>query len=186
MTERFELTISSSTWTIIVKKVAYRRSIKMQYHIDGIHITAPRSITKQAIVEFITSHEAWLHKQKQAHANKTVLPTPTDLTSAKLEAKELVLKIIAAHQNTYPFHYKKITIKNIRTKWGSCSNSGNLNFNYRIIYLPKALTEYIVIHEICHLKQLNHSAKFWQLVTKTIPHYRECRKQLKQYYFQLS
>ena len=79
----------------------------------------------------------------------------------------------------YKFSYNKINIKNPRTRWGSCSKKGNLNFNYKILYLPQHLADYIIVHELCHLKEFNHSSRFWNLVSQTMPDYRQCRKSLK-------
>ncbi len=68
---------------------------------------------------------------------------------------------------------------NQRTKWGSCSKKGNLNFNYKIALMPEKIADYIVVHELCHLKEFNHSRKFWNLVVKIIPDYLEIKKELK-------
>lgn len=83
----------------------------------------------------------------------------------------------------YNFNYNKITIRNQKSRWGSCSSKGNLNFNYRIFLLPDELTNYIIIHELCHLKEMNHSKKFWNLVDEQIPNYKEKRRELKKYRF---
>jgi len=69
----------------------------------------------------------------------------------------------------------------LRSRWGSCSVSGNLNFNYKLIHLPEDIAEYIVAHELCHLAEFNHSKKFWELVSKTIPDHKLRRKRLKKY-----
>ena len=79
----------------------------------------------------------------------------------------------------YNFKINRIAIKNQVTRWGSCSSKGNLNFNYKIIYLKPALADYLIIHELCHLGELNHSKKFWTLVSKTIPNYAKINKELR-------
>ncbi len=73
-------------------------------------------------------------------------------------------------------------IKNHKTRWGSCSELGNLNFNYKLIFLPDAIVDYIVVHEICHLIEFNHSQDFWRLVARTIPNFRELRHELRSRY----
>ena len=77
--------------------------------------------------------------------------------------------------------YNKINIKNQKTCWGSCSRKANLNFNYKILFLPENIQDYVVAHELCHLKEHNHSKKFWRLVFDILPKYQESRKQLKMY-----
>ena len=79
----------------------------------------------------------------------------------------------------YKFEINRIAIKNTSTRWGSCSSMGNLNFNYKIIYLRPALADYLIVHELCHLGELNHSKRFWALVQKTIPDYVNINKELR-------
>lgn len=79
----------------------------------------------------------------------------------------------------YGFKYGRVTIRNVKTRWGSCSKKGNLNFNYRIVFLPKELADYLVVHELCHLGEFNHSQKFWDLVAKAQPNYKKLRKELR-------
>lgn len=74
-----------------------------------------------------------------------------------------------------------IRIKSQKSRWGSCSELGNLNFNWHLILLPEALMEYVVVHELCHLKYLNHSADFWNCVKRILPDYRERETELKKY-----
>ena len=84
------------------------------------------------------------------------------------------------HFNTfYGFKFNRISIRNSRTRWGSCSKKGNLNFNYKICLLPEKFTDYIIVHELCHLAEFNHSPKFWSLVSATVPDHREIRKELR-------
>lgn len=87
-------------------------------------------------------------------------------------------KIIELNQ-FYNFSFNRVCIKNHKSRWGSCSKKGNLNFNYKIIHLPLELAEYIVVHELCHLKELNHSSRFWALVAHAVPDYKARRKKLK-------
>lgn len=96
----------------------------------------------------------------------------------KEQAKILAERKVAQFNLLYNFPVNKITIRNQKTRWGSCSRKGNLNFTYKIALLPEKLVDYIVVHEICHLGEFNHSQNFWDLVGKTIPDYLELRKEL--------
>lgn len=94
-------------------------------------------------------------------------------------ARKFVSERLEKYREIYGFEYKKISIRNQRTRWGSCSKQGNLNFNYKIIFLPERHAEYIIVHEICHLAEFNHSKRFWSLVSKTFPDFGKIVKELK-------
>lgn len=79
----------------------------------------------------------------------------------------------------YQLRYNRIAIRNQRSRWGSCSALGNLNFNYKLLFLPPHLCDYIVVHELCHLQELNHSSQFWSLVAKTMPEYKKYIQELR-------
>lgn len=101
-------------------------------------------------------------------------------TLHKEAARALVHAKIAQFNAHYGYTLNKIFIKNHQSRWGSCSSRGNLNFNYKIVFLPPELQEYLVVHELCHLGALNHSKDFWALVEQTTPHHRMLRKKLKE------
>ncbi|MBU4082699.1 M48 family metallopeptidase [Patescibacteria group bacterium] len=96
----------------------------------------------------------------------------------KERALDFVYARVALYNEIYNFNFNRISVKNQKTRWGSCSEKGNLNFNYRIVLLPIEMADYIIVHELCHLGELNHSPKFWNLVAKTMPNYLEIRKRL--------
>jgi predicted metal-dependent hydrolase len=100
-------------------------------------------------------------------------------SACKEAARLLVHERIAALNAHYGLPLKKIFIKNSRSRWGSCSELGNLNFNYRILFLPPALQDYVVAHELCHLKEMNHSPAFWALVEETVPAHKAARRELR-------
>ncbi len=96
---------------------------------------------------------------------------------------ELAQKKVEFFAAKYSFEYNRIFIKNQKTRWGSCSANKNLNFNYRIFLLEEKYMDYVIVHEICHLKHMNHSKDFWKEVEKEIPDYLQLRKEMKKYYF---
>ncbi len=98
-------------------------------------------------------------------------------------ARTMATERLEFYNQHYKFKYGRISIRNQTTRWGSCSTKGNLNFNYRIATLSPELLDYIVVHELCHIGQFNHSQKFWDLVGETIPEYVELQKKLKKIRF---
>ena len=101
-----------------------------------------------------------------------------DYLKNKDEALALAVERVDFFNSVYQFSYNSVSVRNQRTCWGSCSELRNLNFNYKILYLPAILIDYIIVHELCHLEELNHSNRFWALVAHTVPNYKEAKKRL--------
>ncbi len=97
----------------------------------------------------------------------------------KEEARALVHAKLADFNMHYGHTLNKIFIKNMRSRWGSCSSKGNLNFNYRIVFLRPELQDYLIVHELCHLGSFNHSPKFWALVAEQVPNYKKLRHEIR-------
>jgi hypothetical protein len=102
-----------------------------------------------------------------------------------LQHKEVARALVHEKLHFFNQHYKlvwgTVAVRNQKSRWGSCSKAGNLNFNYRLALLPPHLQDYVVVHELCHLKEFNHSVKFWRLVGETVPQYLLCKKELHQH-----
>lgn len=104
---------------------------------------------------------------------------PAEYRRHKESARQFVRQRLAQLNQAYGFSYRRIAIRNNATRWGSCSKQGNLNFHYKVVLLAQPLADYVLVHELCHLKELNHSRRFWELVARTIPHYRQQRAALR-------
>ena len=98
-------------------------------------------------------------------------------------ARALVTERLQYFNQVYGHKIGKVSIRKQKTRWGSCSKQGNLSFNYRIIYLPQALRDYVIVHELCHIGQFNHSKAFWEVVAPTVPDWKAQRAALRQYRF---
>lgn len=109
------------------------------------------------------------------------LPPMRKYADVKQESLRFATQRVEAMNASFGFSYKAIRVRNQKTRWGSCSRRGNLNFNYRILYLPPHLADYIVVHELCHLKEFHHGKKFWDLVARVFPNHQELRKELRGY-----
>ena len=158
------------------------RHLRLAVGVDcNVTVTAPHYASKKIIENFVLDKSSWI--QGRIDHYKTFKPLIKDSRASYLEQKEiarlLAHKKVIQFNQFYNFKYNKISIKNQKTCWGSCSKRGNLNFNYKIALLPEELADYIVAHEICHLGEFNHSKKFWSLVEKTIPDYEVRIKALK-------
>ena len=97
----------------------------------------------------------------------------------KESARDLCHARLEHFNQHYNLQYNRLSIKNTRSRWGSCSSKKNLNFNYRIVFLPVELQDYLIVHELCHLAQMNHGPNFWALVAEQVPNYKQCVAQLR-------
>lgn len=156
----------------------------------NIVVTLPAGKSEREAATYLQKKAKWVIntldkfrkiKISNPFAGKSALPRRSirDFRQNKEKALVLIKNLIEKINKTYQFEYRRISIRNQKTRWGSCSKKGNLNFNYRIIFLPPKLAEYIVVHELCHLKELNHSRRFWNLVGKVLPDYKKLIKELK-------
>ena len=114
----------------------------------------------------------WQRRQRRTSVTKHYL-------KYKEDARTLITERVLHWNGFYNFEINRITIRNQRTCWGSCSEHKNLNFNYKLLFLPRHLADYIIVHELCHLSELNHSSRFWDLVAQALPSYKEHRRELR-------
>jgi predicted metal-dependent hydrolase len=160
-------------------RIAIRRGGEMT-------VTKPGRVPESIVNGFLRDKADWIIKK--IDFLKTVKSIPVLKSGRKeyLKYKKAALGLMSDKVKRfnvfYKFSVKKITVRNQKTRWGSCSRSGNINFNFRVVYLPDYLVDYIVVHELCHLGELNHSKKFWDLVSLSAPKHRESRKELRKYF----
>lgn len=167
-----------------VKKNRRAKHLRLSVYPEGrVVLTLPWWVGIKVGKHFIASKAEWiLAKINHQASHARVWPIKIN-KNEYLEHKVGALKSInerLAHFNQfYNFKINRVSIKKPTTRWGSCSRLGNLNFNYRLLWLPEHLADYIIVHELCHLGELNHSPKFWRLVEQTLPNYKTLRKELK-------
>lgn len=155
------------------------------YPDSRVVIVIPRGMTEKSVACFIRRYAVWIRKQLKElkkYRDHTFLPSGRrDYLKYKERARMFVHNCLRRHTHVYGLKYNRVSIKNLRRNWGSCSAKQNLNFNYKLIHLPEPLAEYIVVHELCHLAEFNHSKRFWKLVARTVPDHTTRRKALRKY-----
>jgi len=167
-----------------VRRSKRARSLRLQVSCDAaVTAVAPWYFPLQAIENFVYRHADWILNKVAFFKSKPrrILPggSHADYRLYKQEAADFISERLAYYSQFYGFIFRRFSVKKQKTRWGSCSRRGNLNFNYKIIKLPVRLADYIIVHELCHLREMNHSRRFWNLVERAVPDYRECRRELK-------
>ena len=184
MTKSFKkITLGSEIINYTLFKSSKAKGVKLSVKPGGsLLVTIPVFASQKTAEDFMHKKERWilynLTKLKDLPENQ-LKGDEKEFIKSKPLAKQIVRKKIEQFNTHYNFKYSKITIKNSKTRWGSCSSGGNLTFHYRIIFLSEALADYLIVHELCHLKEMNHSSAFWDLVGEQIPNYKRLRKKLR-------
>jgi len=144
---------------------------------DGsIRVTIPRWGSKREATAFVERERRWIEKERQrVHATRTPPPPPGERERAKRELPARLREIAAAHG----LRVARVSVRNQRWRWGSCSKDGHICLNWRLVLLPDWVRDYVMIHELMHLKRMDHSPKFWALVARAFPAYEDARKWLR-------
>jgi predicted metal-dependent hydrolase len=150
-------------------------------------VTAPRLVPEFVVRRFVASREEWISRKVAEFKSRPVAPKRIqwgtgkrrEYLAHKKAAYALAVEKVRHVAEKYGVQFGTITIRNQKTRWGSCTRKGNLSFSYRIVFLPEELQNYLVVHEVCHIREFNHSKAFWELVAQEVPKYTELRKRLK-------
>jgi len=166
-----------------LKRSNRAKRMRLAVYCDGsIVVTSPFGIEKSIIEKFLADKKQWVKDKIQFFKSVDSKAIRTFSRKDYFENRDRTLALVRQRveffNKIYKFSFNKIYIKNQKTRWGSCSFKKNLSFNYKIVFLPQKHQDYIVVHEMCHLKEFNHSKKFWTLVEKTLPNYLDIKKEL--------
>ncbi|MDD6800936.1 MAG: SprT family zinc-dependent metalloprotease [Firmicutes bacterium] len=153
-----------------------RRTVALEINRDlRITVRAPMRMKQADIEKFINEKSPWIEKHLEIMKTRNASESEKGQVKAftEDEIRELEKKALAsippkveAVAQALDVSYGRITIRNQRTRWGSCSSNGNLNFNCLLVLCPDEVTEYVIVHELCHRKHMNHSKEFWTMVEK--------------------
>ena len=168
-----------------------RKTIAIQITLDGdVTVRAPRDCEKAEIDDLIRDRREWIEEKRaeflaqkrECEKKQEQFPkiTPESERGFRRLAKEKIPKRVALFAEQVGVDYGKITIKDTKSRWGSCSYQGNLNFCWRLILAPEEVLDYIVVHELCHRLEMNHSARFWAEVKRVLPEYEKSKEWLKE------
>ena len=167
-----------------------RKTVAIQVTREGkVRVRAPRRCSRSFIDTFVTGHEDWIQKhleqaqeqKKRSEEARAGRPPLSEVARNRYirTARDIFSRKAAYYARLIGVTYGRITIREQKTRWGSCSSKGNLNFNWRLIFAPEEVLDYVVVHELAHRKEMNHSPAFYAVVESVLPGYRKARKWLK-------
>lgn len=151
------------------------KNVYIQIKEGKVIVKAPKRMSKQDIETVVKGKEAWIHK----HLTKESMKQERQPLYTDSEFEQIVQTTMQELVQETGLVPNKVRIKNIKYAWGSCSSNKNITINYNLIKYSKEAIRYVVLHELCHLKHMNHSAKFWGLVETYMPNYKEVKKELR-------
>jgi len=193
-----DLSIPAGTIPYTLRRSRRARHVRLTVYGDGrVVLTSPAGVGEHVAERFIREHAEWLtakleffrkRRERGDGSGSDAGPAPhrrprftrADYLRNKPRAlalvREKVARFVAVYDLAQP---RSISIRNQRTRWGSCSRRGNLSFSWKIVLLTPRAQDYLIVHELCHLAEFNHSPRFWALVARAVPEYKEIRKKMR-------
>ena len=172
--------------TVIQVIRSRRKTLSIQIENAGrIFVRAPLGLPEAEIRRFVEEKRGWIEKhlaqvsRREEAARQASRITPEEMRQLGNEALAWFPPRVRFFAERLGIRYGRITIRNQKTRWGSCSSAGNLNFNCLLMLCPEEVRDYVIVHELCHRKEMNHSPRFWAEVEKVLPEYRKALNWLK-------
>lgn len=161
-----------------------RKTMTIQIKTDGsVLVRVPQRVSLVKVRKFVEDHREWIEKNLvKVSKNKKEQYVISDKEREKgiSLAKVIIPDRVAYFAGIMNVTYNRITIREQKTRWGSCSSTGGLNFNWKLVLMPEEILDYVVVHELAHRKEMNHSEAFWSEVEKILPDYKVRRRWLKE------
>jgi predicted metal-dependent hydrolase len=157
-----------------------RRARRYVLRVDpegGVRVTIPRGGSKREANAFVARHRAWIERQRIL-VRPPSRPLTERIALQQRAAIELPLRLFALAE-TFGLRVTQVSIRNQRTRWGSCGRNGRITLNWRLLLMPDWVADYVIVHELMHLRRLDHSPAFWKLVAEAHPRYRDARQWLR-------
>ena len=152
-----------------------RKTLAIQVSASGqVTVRAPHTMPDSTIQRFLSQKESWILKHLSHSASRPAQPQAENPPLSEFRRSYYM-----ESARKMGVTYGRITIREQKTRWGSCTSEGNLNFNWRLIFAPEKVLDYVVVHELSHRKEMNHSPAFYAVVASVMPEYKACEKWLR-------
>ena len=167
-------------------KYSKRKTVAISVDNTGqVIVRAPKNACINDLDSYLLKHSDWIIKrQKKVLENQAKLYSldynPEEINTYKQEARKGFEKTASEYAKKLKLPYKKLRLSGASKRWGSCSSKGNINLNWKLYFTSKEIQEYVIVHELMHLRHMNHSKRFWKAVAEVIPDYKKRIKELKQ------
>ena len=159
-----------------------RKTMSIAVEDCEIVVRAPAKTDRKTINDAVNKHIGWIEKHLESQKRKRAMTedlTPADIKNLKKTAKKYMAEQVEKFAQIMNLKYGRITITSAQKRFGSCSSSGNLSFSYRLMLYPEEAREYVIVHELAHLVEMNHSAEFYRVVASVLPDYKYRKRLLK-------
>ena len=164
----------------IVKFIRHRRARRYVVRVDSdghVRVTIPRGGSKQAAAAFLERQREWVDRQR-ARVVSPIIPASERVPLRARAARELPPRLLEL-AGMHGMSVSRVSIRNQRTRWGSCGRNGHITLNWRLIAMPEWVSEYVMVHELMHLRRMDHSPAYWTLVEAACPQYLDARRWLR-------
>ncbi|MGI6732002.1 MAG: M48 family metallopeptidase [Anaerovoracaceae bacterium] len=164
-----------------------RKTLSIIIKPDGrVEVRAPLRASRAYIDSFVNSKTSWINSKlkelKQIRSQQRIIQlTPDEVQAYCKKALVYFQEKCSYYANKMGVEYEKIRVSKAKTRWGSCNSRGTLSFTYRLMFAREELIDYVIVHELAHRKEMNHSHRFWAVVEETLPDYKERRKALRDF-----
>lgn len=163
-----------------------RKTIGLEVNFEGVLVRAPFYASQNDIDRFVTQHKDWIEKhlamvgEQRRQTDRQDVLSKEEIEALAGKAMQVIPERVRFYAPKIGVTYGRITIRNQRSRWGSCSEKGNLNFNCLLMLMPPEVIDSVVVHELCHRREMNHSDRFYAEVLRVFPEYHKCNQWLKE------
>jgi len=159
-----------------------RRTLSLSVKDGKVIVRAPRKTPRSIVDSFVKKHVAWIFRTLEKEEKRNEIfngLTNERILELKAVAKSKLAKKTEYYSNIMGIKYGRITITSAKTRFGSCSSKGNISYSYRLMLYPEEAQDYVVVHELAHVLEMNHSKRFYQIIEKVLPDYKQRIRMLK-------